>query len=258
MKRGFILLARDLLENDLWRLDSDHLRLWVYLLLKANFSKTHFSFGSGDARVTVKTGELLRSYRHISEDCTYSAGNKMVRWSTSRIGRMIKVLEEDGRIRVLSQGQFGTHILINNYEERQDFSAYKNTNRKEPGTPQEHLSPNNKQIKENKHTKKLWDIWLEEFSSKPPHPKLTRKRLQCLDSLFTEQLQSKDNPSEYFREICLSVKASPHHMGTRAYQQVESLFRNEERRERWALSALNSPHHKRTAGIVPRTWSVEQ
>ena len=31
---GFVLLARDLLDNDLWRMNSDLVRLFVYLVLK--------------------------------------------------------------------------------------------------------------------------------------------------------------------------------------------------------------------------------
>ena len=36
---GFILLSRDLLDNDLWRSSSDLLRLFIYLCISANYGK---------------------------------------------------------------------------------------------------------------------------------------------------------------------------------------------------------------------------
>lgn len=258
MSKGFILLSRTLLDNNLWRLDSDHLRLWVYLLLKVNYSDKKFVYGHGDNKITVKKGELLKSYRHISEDCSYSAGNRMVRWSTSRVGRMMQILEDDGRIEILSQTQLGTLIKVSLYEHYQSFSTYKGNGM---GTQAVHqsidISPNNKEDNKIKEiTKELWEVWLSELSPKPPHPKLTAKRAQCLNSLYEEQLKESDDPTGLFKRVLKAVQASKHHMKTRAYQLPESLFRNFERRERWVLTASETKNHHNSA--VSRTWRVDQ
>lgn len=83
--------------------------------------------------------------------------------------------------------------------------------------------------------KTLWSVWLEELGGSGRRPSLTEKRRKVLEALHREQLAGEPDPLEAFRAICRAVKASPHHMETRAYQLPESLFRNPERRERWAL-----------------------
>lgn len=84
----------------------------------------------------------------------------------------------------------------------------------------------------------LWKIYLEELAGEGRLPKLnTGDRAKKLRLLWDEQLSAADDSLGLFRRICRAVKASEHHMGTRAYHLPESLFRNEERRERWVLSA---------------------
>lgn len=84
---------------------------------------------------------------------------------------------------------------------------------------------------------RLWAIWIDELGGEPPHPKLTEARRRLLRTLHAEQLTDRPDPEATFRAICRAVKASTHHMATRAYQMPESLFRNTERRERWTLEA---------------------
>ena len=95
---GWIKLSRDILTNDLWRRESDHIRLWIYLLLKCTYGADSFTYRAGSEKVVVGPGQVLRSSSRISEDCEYSTGNKIVRWSRTKIGRMLKTLEAEGRI----------------------------------------------------------------------------------------------------------------------------------------------------------------
>ena len=80
----------------------------------------------------------------------------------------------------------------------------------------------------------LWAIYIEELGGDPPHPRLTKGRTEKLTALYREQLHEAADPCESFRVILQRVKASEWHMGKREYQLPESLFRNEERRDRWA------------------------
>ena len=79
----------------------------------------------------------------------------------------------------------------------------------------------------------LWPVFVEEMDG----DRLTRTRRKKLAALHREQLASEPDPVESFRRVLRAVKASEHHMSERAYQMPESLFRNEERRERWAEKA---------------------
>ena len=174
---------------------------------------------------------------------------------------MLTTLEDDGRIEVLSNSALGTHLRIVNYESYQAFSSYK---REGLRTDAEQIVNKKKAVKavktvSNKQANALWDIWLEELSPKPPHPKLTNSRQSVLVSLYNEQLSSNgSDPLVLFRRVLKAVKRSPHHMKTRAYQLPESLFRNEERREQWvhrAVAAATATPHTPT---VSRNWSVDK
>lgn len=264
---GFVLLSRDLLENDLWSGSGDVLRLFIYLTISANYGKRHYTYSRGAVEVTVKKGEFLRSLRKIGEDCAFTGNNKLITWSTSRVSGMLKALEEDGRIEVLSNSALGTHLKIQNYESYQDFSSYK---RKELRTDTEQIQNKSKQVRTVKTKKaaedpatkqradELWAVYLEELSPKPPHPRFTSKRASVLMALYTEQLSSNGaDPLVLFRKVLKAVKGSDHHMKTRAYQLPESLFRSEERRESWTHRALAKAKAPNRTPTVSRDWSVD-
>jgi len=258
---GFVLLSRSLIDNGLWRMNSDIVRLFLYLMMKANHSPTKaFTFGSGDDSVTVRQGEYLRSLRQIAEDCAYTGNNKLVVWSTSQVSRMIDTLERDGRIKVLAKTKHGTHLKVVNFVAYNDFSTYSS---KGLGTDLEQTRNNNNTstIKAPNNipseVEAYWQIWLDELSPKKPHPKLTKKRKQVLAALHQENLSDHDSPGDLFRSILRAVKASPHHMGTRTYQLPESLFRNEERRESWTHRGLDRHKTTQQVSAVGRNWSVD-
>lgn len=255
---GFILLSRDLLENDIWRMNSDLVRLWIYLLCKVSYGRKEFTYSRGTTKITVRKGEFLRSLRRISDDCSYTGNNRLVSWSTSRIAAMLKTLEDDGRIEILSNSSaLGTHLRVVNYESYQSFAAYK---RDRLRTDAEQMQHNSKAIESNKEqTDALWGIYLEELSPKPPHPRLTEKRRSALMSLYTEQLSKNgSDPLVLFRKVLKAVKGSSHHMATRAYQLPESLFRSEERRESWTHRALAKTRAPNRTPTVSRDWSVDK
>ena len=260
---GFILLSRDLLENDIWRMNSDLVRLWIYLLCKVSYGKKEFTYSRGTTKITVRKGEFLRSMRRMGEDCSYVGNNKLITWSTSRVASMLKTLEDDGRIEILSNSTLGTLVRVVNYEAYQSFAAYKKDRLRTDAEQMQHKSKavkSNKTKNNKKETDALWEIWLEELSPKAPHPRLTSKRRSALMSLYTEQLskQNGTDPLARFRKVLKAVKGSSHHMATRAYQLPESLFRNEERRESWTHRALAKVKGDPTTSTVSRDWSVEQ
>ena len=97
---GFVLLARKIQDNSIWRRDPDHLKLFLYLLINANYKEDKvYTYHSGDDVVKVGYAQYLCSYSKISKDCQYSAGNKLICWQPSRVNRMLKAIEEDGRIK---------------------------------------------------------------------------------------------------------------------------------------------------------------
>jgi hypothetical protein len=84
----------------------------------------------------------------------------------------------------------------------------------------------------------LFAAWEAVLGGAHPHTLTTRRR-KVLLSLWKEQLRKLEQPMATFQALLKSVKMSEYHMGTRAYQMPESLFRNPERRERWVDIAVN-------------------
>lgn len=104
---------------------------------------------------------------------------------------------------------------------------------------------------------KLWPAFVEMMDG--ASLKLTDGRRKCLQRLYREQLATAPDPMALFTATLRAVKASDHHMSNRAYQMPESLFRNEERRERWTeqgRALLNGRANGR--GADPRMLSTAE
>jgi len=235
---GFILLARDLLTKSVFKGDPEMLKLWIYILLRANFGEKSYTYNG----VEVRRGQFLRSYRKIAKDNAYVVRNERVEWSPGKVERMLKALERDGRIRFIKHNveNVGTLIEVVNYASRQAAQSYAKELASEPPVA------NGKG-----HAKELWSIWLEELSPKGPHPSLTTKRKQVLNALYDEHLAKADGePSVLFRGIIHALKASEFHIAKRQYTMPESFLRSPERRESWYLRSLeNQSQTKHKASV---------
>jgi hypothetical protein len=233
---GFIFLSRDILSKSVWDGDPQVLKLWIYVLLRANYGKPYLHNG-----VQVTKGHLCTSYRAIASDCAFTVQNKKYKWSPAKVERMLRLLVSDGRIHLTHFGNAGTLIEVKNWSEKQSGDSYRNK--------QKHIK--------NDHSAALWEVWLAELSPSPPHPVLTPTRSRLLNALHSEQLSANGmDPLVLFRQVLQAVKASPHHMSTRAYQMPESLFRSIERREQWTHRAKNIKADR--VVTVNRDWSVDQ
>lgn len=197
-------------------------------------------------------------------------------WNRSRVSRFLSDLEKDGRIERIEDGgpRDPNIISICNYEDYQDVRTASDPrtangtanglragqHKPSHGTELQE-SPNNErgtngtangtqeepeQERRTTTVSDLWSIWIEELGGDPPYARLTRKRREKLDALYSECLADADEPSTLFRRILRTVKASDHHMSRRTYQFPESLFRNEERRDRWADMARNGNGARRS------------
>ena len=110
-------------------------------------------------------------------------------------------------------------------------------------TETETKTNNNYPETEKEPVSEMWAIWLEVFCGEGRKPKLTKVRSLALRKLYNEQLRGENEPIVTFRRVLKAVTQSEHHMGKREYQYPESIFRNEERRDRWVTIAL-SPDSK--------------
>ncbi len=109
----------------MWGWDSEHLRLWVYLILTVHAREKPVMVGS----VEVGYAQTLKSFRRIAEENQYIANRALKTWPTSRVHRMLKRFEGAGMVSVVGT-DLGTLITVHNFRRFQDFDSY----RSEPGT----------------------------------------------------------------------------------------------------------------------------
>lgn len=114
---GFILLARSILDNELWiKKPAWWLKAWIYILFKVNYTDTH----------SLKRGQGLFNRNQIYSNCGLSAVKSYSGKSlkVSAVYKFIQWARSNNLIRT-EKKQFKTIITVINYDHYQDIAAYK-------------------------------------------------------------------------------------------------------------------------------------
>ena len=120
---GCFLLARMIFDSAIWRDDPHILKLFIYLVGKARYKTTPKKYPTFE----VKHGELVTSLSQMAEDNEFLQQKAVRRWSRAKVSRMLKTLQDQGYITLISD-TYGTHISICNYSLYQDLNNYKADN----------------------------------------------------------------------------------------------------------------------------------
>jgi len=120
-KRGYVLLSRDLIDSSLWNLPPMHLRVALYLLMRARSKKNPTTLLDG---LKIHRGELVSGYREIAENCSFYENRIMRECGKKKIGNILNDLCKIGFIKKNSHAK-GTHISICNYDSYQSPDLYK-------------------------------------------------------------------------------------------------------------------------------------
>lgn len=131
MANGYILLHRQIWENDIWQEKEpfDKRSAWIDLLMMTNYYDCKSV--KGMSVVNVKRGQLLTSYNHLAERW---------HWSKSKVFRYMKQLAKRGMIDLRNVNETesgttnGTLVTIVKYS---DFQGERNANGTESGTEAE-------------------------------------------------------------------------------------------------------------------------
>jgi DNA-binding transcriptional ArsR family regulator len=133
------------------------------------------------------------------------------------------------------QGQSDTEPLANmsGVTETQEVHFCQDTPGISVQKPLAFLSPkrtkNERKNERSEIVERLWAAYTESMNGSGQQ--LTKLRRQKLENLFDEHLAAAPDPLALFGAIMAAVKADPWKMKNRAFQKVESLFLNPERRE---------------------------
>jgi len=107
-------IDRKIFSSDIWHSSPWKLKIWLYLLGKANHKDGNFM------GIPIKRGQLIRSYRTIQKDCSYKVGYRLKKPSLSTISTICEELTKELRIERRSE-HGGQVITILNYDELQQL-----------------------------------------------------------------------------------------------------------------------------------------
>lgn len=152
---GAILISRALIDSEVFSSEK-LLKIWIWLLIKANFKERTIPIriGQGQSMVTIKRGQVLFG-RMSAEDELFIDG--------STIYKCIKRLEKLKNIEINSNSHYSI-ITICNYDHYQDFNNYKVAAKEQPKSSQVTAKeqPSNTPNKDNNDNK---DKYTNEFLS---------------------------------------------------------------------------------------------
>lgn len=203
---GYILLSRKLIENEIWDKPPLYLKVWIYLLSKAQ----HRQYKS------LKRGQLYTSLKEIAEACSWQIGYRKETPNKDQIYKIIEWLrkpreggnesndESNGTATMIATTKATHGILINieNYGFYQDPKSYESNDedndendtkattkdlRKQQSS--NNINKNDKNDKNNKNIlcaffDELWELYPE----KKGKTKVTQKALTEIEKIGFEKM----------------------------------------------------------------------
>jgi hypothetical protein len=199
-KGGFII-ARKIFESNIWIKDPLYLKVWIWIIGRANHSD---NYKNGRH---YKRGEFVTSYNEIIKATSYYHNRSHITPSLKKIRIILKWLQNEGMILVKplksglgltgadptarTRAYVGIRIIVINYRAYQAFDNYKGRDKGRPFVQQGH---NNKNDNKNDNTLDIFSL-----KKRYAHPELidqafqaiasTRKFGRVADSVLIAQLQ---------------------------------------------------------------------
>lgn len=147
MSEGYIKLFRKILDNHVIMSDSDHLTLFIYLLLNAAHEETKVMFC--DEEIILKRGELVTGRKNIADK---------LKINESKIQRMLDKFAKYEIIEQLKTNK-GRLIIIKNWcryqISEQQMNSKRTANEQQVNTNKNIIDERNSNIKENTNNNRI-------------------------------------------------------------------------------------------------------
>ena len=153
MPGGVFQTDRAIFDNPIWK-NPAKFRLFFYIYGNAVFSKDGLDIGG----IHLGRGQLLKSYRNLSDELEYLENHSLKRYSISHIKKMIDELVDEKKIQ-MEISPLGTVFTVLNYEQYQGFERFEKDNREhcentERTLKERRKNNNNKDNKDNNENNK--------------------------------------------------------------------------------------------------------
>jgi|TARA_B100000315_G_scaffold235154_1_gene249819 hypothetical protein len=161
---GAFLLSRSLFGSDIWFMPPEYLKIWIYLIGKANHA------GRKYRGFYCERGQYFTTYQELLEQLDYKIGYRKIKKHEVLMKRLMKFLRETQRVTTTKKPR-GVLVTISNYSDYQNLCNYEKTNRRtnkktksEPGKNQSDLSINKnyKELKNEKDISTIFNFWNEQ------------------------------------------------------------------------------------------------
>lgn len=114
---GAFLLSRSLFESDIWFMPPDYLKVWIYLIGKANHRGNKFR------GYYCERGQYFCDYGELLEQLRYRIGYRTSAVNEGRMKDIMKYLRDTGRITTTKQPR-GILVCVLNYDKYQNMANY--------------------------------------------------------------------------------------------------------------------------------------
>ena len=150
IEQGWIKLHRKMLDNPVVWKDSDHLAVWIYLLLNATHKDMDVLFKS--KRITLKPGQLITGRKSIA---------KKLDISESKVHRVLKMLEIEQQIEQQTSNKNRLIAIVgwNEYQSCEQQIEQQVNNNRTTSEQQVNTNKNIKNIKNNTLVDFFDQIW---------------------------------------------------------------------------------------------------
>lgn len=172
---GYILISRKLIESEIWEKPPLYLKVWMYLLVRAQYKPYK----------DLERGELVVSIPELIEACSYKVGYRTEKPTKSQIFNILEWLRNsdegthegysDETMIETTKTTRGMVVKVLNYNVYQDSSNYEHNDEKNDEKPTNDTMPKRQADTINKNVKK--DIRIKEKELKT-----SRKRVYDEDS----------------------------------------------------------------------------
>jgi len=150
IEQGWIKLHRKMLDNPVVWKDSDHLAVWIYLLLNATHKDMDVLFKN--KRITLKSGQLITGRKSIA---------KKLDISESKVHRVLKMLEIEQQIEQQTSNKNRLIAIVgwNEYQSCEQQIEQQVNNNRTTSEQQVNTNKNVKNIKNNTLVDFFDQIW---------------------------------------------------------------------------------------------------
>lgn len=119
-KEGAFQIARSLFQSDIWFKPPEYLKIWIYLIGKANHKTRKYK------GYTCKRGQYFTNYKELGEQLKYNIGYRKRKVNESTVKNIMKYLRENQMITTMKKPR-GILVDILNYNDYQNLSNYEKT-----------------------------------------------------------------------------------------------------------------------------------